>query len=162
MITKATMADLSSIMDIYSYAREFMKTNSNPHQWGDNRPSKERIVEDVTSGNSYVIMENEKVCGVFVFIVGEDPTYKVIEDGRWPNEAKYGTIHRIASNGKVKGVFNKCIEYCSNKCDNLRIDTHKDNKIMINLIEKAGFERCGTIYVDDGTPRIAYQKTNPR
>ena len=50
----------------------------------------------------------------------------------------------------------------SNKCDNLRIDTHKDNKIMINLIEKAGFERCGTIYVDDGTPRIAYQKTNPR
>lgn len=162
MITKATMADLSSIMDIYSYAREFMKTNENPHQWGDNWPSKERIVEDVTSGNSYVIMENEKVCGVFVFIVGEDPTYKVIEDGRWPNEAKYGTIHRIASNGKVKGVFNKCIEYCSNKCDNLRIDTHKDNKIMINLIEKAGFERCGTIYVNDGTPRIAYQKTNPR
>lgn len=83
MITKATMADLSSIMDIYSYAREFMKTNSNPHQWGDNRPSKKRIVEDISSGNSYVIMENEKVCGVFVFIVGEDPTYKVIEDGRW-------------------------------------------------------------------------------
>ena len=41
--------------------------------------------------------------------------------------------------------------------DNIRIDTHYDNKIMQKLIERNDFKRCGRIYVADGTPRIAYQ-----
>lgn len=40
----------------------------------------------------------------------------------------------------------------------MRIDTHADNHIMQHVIEKAGFQRCGIIFTDDGTPRIAYQK----
>lgn len=153
------MADLSKIMEIYANARAYMKENGNPDQWGDSRPSKERVVEDIASGDLYVIMEDEEICGVFAFIIGEDPTYNLIEEGSWPNDARYGTIHRIASSGKTRGVFKQCIEFCINKCDNLRIDTHKDNKVMIELIGKAGFKRCGIIYVDDGSSRIAYQKT---
>ena len=34
--------------------------------------------------------------GVFAFILGEDPTYGVIEDGQWLSGDPYGTIHRIA------------------------------------------------------------------
>ena len=29
---------------------------------------------------------------------------------------------------------------------------------MRRAFERNGFERCGTIWVEDGTPRIAYQK----
>ena len=29
---------------------------------------------------------------------------------------------------------------------------------MQHLIEKNGFQRCGIIYVEDGSPRIAYEK----
>lgn len=29
---------------------------------------------------------------------------------------------------------------------------------MQRLLEGAGFVRCGIIYTDDGSPRIAYQK----
>lgn len=42
---------------------------------------------------------------------------------------------------------------------NIRIDTHADNKTMQHLIEADGFTRCGIIYIADGTPRIAYQWT---
>ena len=33
------------------------------------------------------------------------------------------------------------------QCGHLRIDTHGDNTVMQNLVKKAGFTRCGTIYV---------------
>ena len=35
------------------------------------------------------------------------------------------------------------------------------NHTMQRLIEGAGFRRCGVIYVEDGSPRIAYQTPCP-
>ena len=97
--------------------------------------------------------------GVFAFILGVDPTYQVIEDGAWLNDTlPYGTIHRLASSGKSKGVASAVIEWCLEHCQSLRADTHADNQIMQHLLEKNGFTRCGIIHVADGTPRIAYQK----
>ena len=37
---------------------------------------------------------------------------------------------------KSKGVLNKAVDFCSAKKAHLRIDTHKDNKIMQHQIEK--------------------------
>ena len=43
---------------------------------------------------------------------------------------------------------------------NVKGDTHEDNYVMQKVFEKNGFRRCGIIYVEDGTPRIAYQREN--
>ena len=40
----------------------------------------------------------------------------------------------------------------------LRIDTHRDNISMRRFIEKSSFDFCGVIYVEDGTPRVAFEK----
>ena len=50
------------------------------------------------------------------------------------------------------------ITWCLEHCESLRADTHADNKAMQHLLEKNGFTRCGIIRVEDGTPRIAYQR----
>ena len=34
-----------------------------------------------------------------------DPTYLYIEDGEWQNDESYVTIHRIASDQKVRGII---------------------------------------------------------
>lgn len=149
--------DFDAIMEIYRYAREFMRSNGNPNQWYDKFPEARTISNDIDCNNSYVIEENGIVYGVFAFIIGKEPTYQRIE-GSWKNDEKYGTIHRIASNGQKNGIFDLCLKYCESKISNIRIDTHQDNKIMQHLIQKSGFERCGIIYVADGSPRIAYQK----
>lgn len=156
-IRRACMADLEKILQIYEHARQQMKSNGNPTQWGDTRPTKESIVGDINSRNGYVIEINGNICGVFAFIIGEDPTYHKI-DGSWLNQEAYGTVHRIASNGTVKGIFEKCLEFCASQIPNIRIDTHENNKIMQHLLEKYHFERCGIIYLADGSPRIAYQR----
>lgn len=98
---------------------------------------------------NYVIEQDGKVCATFVFIIGEDPTYDIIENGAWiDNERPYGTIHRIASNRQLTGVFDLVLDWCTAHCKNIRIDTHQDNRRMIHLIEKAGFSRCGIIYTE--------------
>ncbi len=149
--------DLDEIMFIYEYAREQMKISGNPHQWYDKLPTENTISDDIKNKNSYIIEKDGIICGVFTFIIGEEPNYKTIE-GQWKNNDVYGTIHRIASSGKESGIFARCLKFCENKISNIRIDTHRDNKIMQHLIEKNGFYRCGIIHVQDGSPRIAYQK----
>lgn len=156
-IRKTQMTDWEALEDLYACARNLMRNTGNPTQWGDNRPPKDSIRKDIEEGNHYVILEQGEICGAFSYILGIDPTYLEIEDGKWLDEDAYGTIHKLASNGKVKGIFEECLAFCQKMQPNIRIDTHADNKIMQHLVEKNGFVRCGIIYVDDGTPRIAYQ-----
>jgi RimJ/RimL family protein N-acetyltransferase len=54
--------------------------------------------------------------------------------------------------------FLVCLQYCEQRISNIRVDTHKDNLIMQHLLAKSGYEKCGIIFVEDGSPRIAYQK----
>lgn len=157
-IRKAALEDIDKILDIYQYAREQMRLSGNPNQWGQKHPSVEIVQKDILNGNSYVIAKEDEIYGVFAFIVGEDPTYRRIENGAWLNNEPYGTLHRVASSGKRKGILQFCLAFCETKAPNVRVDTHECNRIMQHLLECSGYQRCGTIYVADGSPRIAYQK----
>ena len=153
-----TYADLDALTAIFAYARAQMAADGNPTQWGDGYPTREQLENDIQRGVSYV-MEHEGVpCATFVFIIGDDPTYAYIEDGQWLDDTlPYGTIHRIASNGQLRGIFRTVLDWCSAQCSNIRIDTHRANARMIHLIEQAQFTRCGIIYTRDNSPRMAYQ-----
>lgn len=152
-------------MEIYSYARNFMKEHGNPNQWGPtNWPPEELIHRDIREGSSYVCINNDgNVIGTFFFVYGEniEPTYNVIEDGSWIDDSPYGAVHRIASDGSEKGIGSFCINWAYEQCGHIRIDTHGDNKVMQNLLTKLGFTHCGTIHVEeDNYPRLAYEKSN--
>ncbi len=155
-IRQAEAGDLDRILEIYACARAFMAENGNPNQWGKTNPPKERLVEDIRQGNLYAVANGRKICGVFAFFLGEDPTYREIFEGAWLSAAPYGTIHRIASDGSG-GIFPAVLVWCKKRIPHIRIDTHHDNTVMQHVVEKAGFQRCGIIYIADGTPRIAYE-----
>lgn len=154
------MADLPVVLDIYAYARSFMIKNGNPTQWAGGYPAKELLQDDVENRNLYVVEEAGRICGVFAFVIGPDATYARIEQGEWLSEGEYGTIHRVAGDGTMHGMLQKAVSYCEQRIPHLRIDTHQDNRIMQRAILKCGFQKCGIIYVSDGSPRIAYEKEN--
>lgn len=156
-IRKAEKEDLNQIMAVYDAAKTFMIAQGNDNQWNNGYPQRSLIEEDIDAGQSYVCEEGGMIYGVFALIMGEDPTYALIENGEWKNERPYGTIHRIGSNGKRKGIFKAAIDYCKTRSNELRIDTHEKNTIMRRLIIENGFEERGIIHIADGTPRIAYQ-----
>ena len=139
-IVTATAADLPRILEIYDIAKTYMRANGNPNQ------------------RLYVYKKDGCIHGVFMLLLEEEPTYAYIEDGSWREERPYGTIHRLAGDGEVRGLFAKCVAFCESKVKYLRADTHFDNHTMQHLLEKNGFERRGIIYLKNGDPRIAYQK----
>lgn len=159
-IRKAKIEEIDQILEIYASARVFMREHGNAVQWVNGYPQREIIEEDIKQGELYLCLEEEEICAVFFYRVGEDPTYKVIKDGEWLNDAPYGVVHRIASNQKVKGAASMCLSWAFEQCRNLKIDTHETNIPMQNLLKKNGFKRCGIIYIADGTPRVAFQKEN--
>ena len=159
MISKTSLDDLDVVLKIYENARAFMRSHGNPTQWKDNRPSTSSVIEDINKGHHYKIVEDGKIVGVFSFYIGIDPCYNHIE-GKWLNDDTYGVIHKIASTYEKKGILESCLKFVESKTKNIRIDTHKDNLVMQNALAKFGFIVCGTIFVDDGTPRIAYQRTS--
>ena len=156
LIRKALREDLPRIEEIYAYARKFMEETGNPNQWGKTNPPRQMLEADVAAHRLHVVEEAGVIHGVFFFSLGEDPTYRIIYDGQWESEEPYGTIHRIASDGSG-GVFAACLSWCRDQIGHLRIDTHRDNRVMQHVVEKHGFQRRGIIYIADGTPRIAYE-----
>jgi phage terminase large subunit-like protein len=152
----AKIKDLEELMRIYRYAQDFMVKTNNPNQWSHSYPTIDLIKSDLEKKACKVIYDETGIHGVFALFTDEDPTYAYIENGHWLNNEPYITIHRIASDGQVHGIFQFAVDYCKSLSSNIRIDTHSQNLIMQKVIEKNGFIKCGTIYVRNHSPRIAY------
>ena len=143
-IRKSTPEDIPAILHIFSVAKQFMIAQGNATQWG------KRLSRFGRPGAGHPQRKQ------LSFIIGTEPNYQNIKDGAWHDSRLYGTIHRLASGGSVKGIAKTCFAYCSEQINYLRIDTHKNNLSMQAAIQKFGFRQCGIIYVEDGTERIAY------
>ena len=156
-IRLATQADVPAILDLYADARAFMRRTGNLTQWPDGYPSADDVLGDIAGGNLLVCVADGEVFAVFFLAEGPDPTYEHI-DGAWPNDEPYSVIHRIAAR-EGTGAGRRCIRHVCEGTRNVRIDTHEDNLPMRHVLASLGFEECGTIICNDGTPRLAYQHT---
>ena len=147
-------------MKVYAEGREIMVESGNFDQWPEGYPHHDIIEKDIISGYSYVCTANDEILAAFYLSTEPEKTYNVI-DGAWLNDEPYGVIHRIAriKNEKAKGVGEFCLNWCFEEVKNIRIDTHEDNIPMKKLLEKLGYKHCGTIWIETGAKRLAYQKT---
>ena len=173
----ATREDIPEILWTFAIARDYMKKHDNPTQWGDDWPNQEILEEDIEKEICYVLTQEnvalggEEILGAFTMFYGKDcdPSYAEIwpidendikAEGKWISDEPYGVIHRLAGNGKAKGVANKAIDFAIDKCNgHIRIDTHAKNKTMHKILLDNGFEVTGLISVGFGEDpwRYAYE-----
>ena len=144
-------------MKICRSAQDYMIKSGNPGQWGRSYPTKEDVAGDIGNGSCRVIYDATGIHAVCAVCEGADPYYAQIDGGAWLNDEPYVAIHRVASDGTFRGVVSFVSRYCKERFDNIRADTHEKNIPMQTQLEKNGFTKCGTVYVRDGSPRIAYQ-----
>ena len=170
-IREARPTDLTEIMKVMDAAKKIMRRDDNMHQWGEGYPSVEIITADMERGGGFVIEDAaatgtiheanpcSKIVGYFAFLPSPEPTYNRIYDGDWIDDLlPYHVVHRIASYPDAHGIFASIMDFCFSHDSNIRIDTHRDNKIMQYHIRKHGFTYCGIIYLASGDERLAYQK----
>ena len=162
-IREAKPTDITEIMQVMDAAKKIMRQSGNMHQWGDGYPSEAVIFSDMEKHGGFVIEDEGRIVGYFAFLPSPEPTYSKIYDGEWIDDnLPYHVIHRIASYPEAHGIFSTIMDFCFSHNANIRIDTHKDNRIMQHNIKKHGFTYCGIIYLASGDERLAYQKLNFR
>lgn len=155
IIRNATTDDLPVLQSIFDIARQSMRDNGNDVQWVNGYPSRELLERDIANEGLYAVEQDGVVHGAFYFAVEDDPTYFEI-DGAWLNDEPYGVIHRVASDGQIRGLMRAAVAFGGERIDNLRVDTHELNTPMRSALKRCGFRECGTIHIADGTPRVAY------
>ena len=161
IIREAKTTDITDIMLVMEAAKKIMRSSGNMHQWADGYPSEAVIISDMKKHGGYIIEDAGRIVGYFAFLPSPEPTYSKIYDGKWLDDIQsYHVVHRIASYPDVHGIFSDIMDFCFSHDANIRIDTHKDNRIMQHNIEKHGFTCCGIIYLANGDERMAYQKLN--
>ncbi len=156
--------DLISIMEIINEGKEFLKSN-NINQWQNGYPNEDVILNDINNNESYIIENNGEVLGTTALSFRGERTYDKIYEGKWISTGDYAVIHRIAVS-RVKGrknigteILKKSEEICLSKgINNIKIDTHENNKAMQRLLLKNNYKYCGIIYLVDGSKRIAFEK----
>jgi hypothetical protein len=158
-IREAKPADIADIMLVMEAAKGIMRASGNTHQWADGYPSEDAITADMEKKGGFVIEDANKIVGYFAFLASPEPTYAKIYEGQWVDDVQsYHVVHRIASYPDVHGIFSAIMDFCFSRDTNIRIDTHRDNKIMQHNLLKHNFTYCGIIYLLSGDERLAYQR----
>ena len=166
-IRKTKARDLETLMTLFDEARATI-AQLGIDQWQNGYPNRDVILADVNKMQSYCVLIDGEICGTFALIEDGEPTYNEIFDGEWltgDSRDQYFAIHRVAISVKCrgKGISTEIINYCADKAKkadkkSLRIDTHRGNVVMRKMLEKHGFTHCGTIYLESGDERVAYEK----
>ncbi|MFA7020551.1 MAG: GNAT family N-acetyltransferase [Bacilli bacterium] len=160
----ARLSDISQIMDVVQDAQDFMK-NQNSGQWQDGTPSIATIAEDSMHDRFYVWEEEGNVIGI-IALLDYDKDYDKLVSGQWRFPAPYLAIHRFAVKSKYhsQGIATKMLQAVERiakerNVKTIRVDTHKNNFPMINLLIKNGFAECGEALIEGIKPRITFDKS---
>ncbi len=164
-IRPATAAHLPRVTEIFSQARAAIATLG-IDQWQDGYPTADHLQADIDTRVGYVLTEGDLVQGYFALMTTPDPTYKIIEDGCFLTEGEdYVTLHRVAMSDQLRGrggaamAVSYAVATALRKgYRSIRVDTHKGNVRMRKFLEKQGFSSCGTIYLESGAARVAYER----
>ncbi len=161
-IKETEQKDIDDIVLIIQQAKQYFKKND-ISQWQGEYPNQIDVLEDMKKKGAYCVMNENEVVGYSFVAQYEDPNYAHIE-GQWLNDEPYVVIHRTCIKDTMKGknlaslFVTLAKQICErNQIFNIRVDTHEKNISMQKMLEKNGFVKTGIIYVEDGTPRFAYQ-----
>ena len=155
-IRLARPEDLDEVMGLYDRARAFMRAHGNSVQWTGGYPSRELAEADCAAGHLWVLDGSAGLLAVMTVLPGPDPTYAEIAGEPWLDDEPYTVMHRLAVGESGHGAGSRCLSWLRGQHDNVRADTHALNLPMQRALEKAGFERRGTITLEDGSERVAY------
>ncbi|MDH2335868.1 GNAT family N-acetyltransferase [Clostridium perfringens] len=161
---QAKISDLDQIVEIIELSKKYLK-ETKVDQWQDGYPEKEDLRRDIESGNSYVLTNKDEIVATTVISLDGESTYNSIFNGEWITNEDYIVMHRVAVHDKYKGkgIFKELIKEAENLALNkgissIKIDTHRDNISMQRAVVKNDFKKCGIIYLEDGSERIAFEK----
>lgn len=162
MIRRATIQDVDTIMAIVRGAQQAL-AELGIDQWQDGYPSRAVIETDIEKGVGYVCcsVDNHPI-GYSAFVFSGEDAYLQLSDDMWHTPNSYVVVHRLCVTREMRrsGIAHQLMCYAANMArkrgiNAFRIDTHRGNIRMLQMVEKYGFRYCGIVRYDSGE-RLAY------
>ncbi len=151
---QAVMEDIPRILEIVQAARESLG-RFGIDQWQGPYPGAERFEEDIRLGQCFIVEHKGETGAFFVLSTLPEPSYDDITDGKWSADVPCCVLHRAAVAKEYRGSgMSQALMRCADeqarayglKC--IRVDTHRKNKPMQNLLRESGYRYRGNILVD--------------
>lgn len=158
---------IDRVMIIINQAKDLLKGES--MQWQNGYPNEETLREDIAKGDLFGLFDKGELIGICALKKGIDANYLHIQNGEWnlrPSTSDL-VIHRVAisktHHGEKLGYtilidsINKAREM---GCNSVKIDTHKNNLAMRQIIREAGFNYKGVVEIlseQIDNKRLAYE-----
>ena len=152
--------EVNAVMKVIEDAKKTL-AKAGSDQWQNGYPNADIIIDDIISGQAYVVLEEGEVIAYAAVTRSPESAYDAIYEGKWQGgELEYLVFHRIAvaRDAQGQGVAQTFLEGLIEGFDYLdfRSDTHAKNIAMQHIFEKLGFKQVGKVPVDG--ERLAYQK----
>ncbi len=158
----AEQHNIPRIMELINQAKAFLKSKG-VDQWQQGYPNEACIEKDINDQTGYVCIDEGEIIGYLCVDFRGEPAYDTLE-GSWLSIQPYVVVHRMALDNNVKGkglatqVFQLVEKLSLEKgIHSFKVDTDSDNEIMKHILQKNGFQYCGTINFDNSV-KIAYEK----
>ena len=144
----ATLEDVPQIMALIKNVIPLMHSGGN-FQWGDDYPTSEVFIRDITFSQLWVSEFKNQVVGLAAITTEQDPEYS--ETG-WNIEDKAIVTHRLAVDpdcqgmGIARALMNQAEQIATTSgIKILRIDTNSENAATNALFPKLGYQFSGEI-----------------
>ena len=161
---RAKIEDIDEIMMAVEDARALLKEEGNG-QWHDGYPNRDDFLLDIQNGNSFVVLTDNKEIASVCAITGYEEAYMHLYEGKWLTDYEYIVMHRVAVKAKFRGLgYGKALfelfieEGKKRNIKSLRIDTHKNNTLLLHLFDLYGFKYCGKAILPPNKDRVVYEK----
>lgn len=152
---KASLEDIPRIMEIVDYARQTLREHG-VDQWQGDYPSEKQLRQDAEGGELYVVRHGFEIAAFFFLTDKPEPSYEDITDGKWTPDVPYCVLHRSAVAREYRGstvaeYMLRCVEDITRQLGGraVRVDTHKKNKSMQNLLRNNGFRYRGNVLANE-------------
>ena len=149
----AELSDIADIMLIVRQARNSLK-KFRVDQWQGDYPTEEIIRGDIERQECYAVCYGERIAAFFVLTEAPEPCYDELTDGKWHSSGKYCTVHRsaVASEFRGSGMSDRMLGFAADiargkQAEAIRIDTHRKNKAMLQLLKRNGYAYRGNVLV---------------
>lgn len=164
----ARAQDIPDIIRIVADAKKSLK-KFRVDQWQGEYPAAEDFMPDIERGECMLVLHGEETAAFFTLSTEPEPSYEDIKDGKWTEGVTYCVLHRSAVAAEYRGTgmadfMMKCVEdRCREfNCKSIRVDTHRKNKPMLNLLRNHGYRYRGNIevFLEEGhdPARQAFEK----
>ena len=164
---KATLEDIPRIMEIVDYARQSLRRHR-VDQWQGEYPSPGVFRQDVARGELYAVRHGAELAAFFLVTDRPEPCYEEITDGKWTPDLPYCVLHRcaVAKEYRGTGMAEQMLRFAEETARSLggralRVDTHRKNKSMQQLLRGNGYRYRGNVLVDENghdPARQAFEK----